>query len=195
MPLISTLSNASASGYRIFAAGEINSYESIATATGTGSSGTISFTSIPSTYKHLQIRVLSRSSESATYGALYVRLGNGSIDTGNNYAWHRLYGDGASAIAGAGSTTNQMLVAMTATTLPGSQTSFGGTIIDVLDYANTSKNKTLRGLTGFDYNGSGYVGLQSGLGQSTSAVTNLDILTGGGNWLANSQFALYGIKG
>jgi hypothetical protein len=172
----------------------VGDYESIATASGTGSSGTISFTSIPSTYTHLQIRVNSRSTESATYGALYVRLGNSSIDTGSNYAWHRLYGDGSSATSGASSTTNQMLTAMTATTFPASQTSFGGSVIDILDYANTNKYKTCRGLTGFDYNGSGYVGLQSGLWQSTSAVTNINLITGSGFWTTTSSFALYGIK-
>jgi hypothetical protein len=172
----------------------IGDYQSIATASGTGASGTISFTSIPSTYTHLQIRVNSRSTETATYGALYVRLGNSTIDTGNNYAWHRLYGDGATAITGATATTSQMLTAMTATTFPASQTSFGGSVIDILDYANTSKYKTCRGLTGFDYNGSGYVGLQSGLWQSASAVTNIDLITGGGFWTTTSSFALYGIK-
>ena len=34
-----------------------SSYESIASATGTGSSGTITFSSIPSTYQSLQLRV------------------------------------------------------------------------------------------------------------------------------------------
>jgi len=33
------------------------SYESIASATGTGSSNTITLSSIPSTYKHLQLRI------------------------------------------------------------------------------------------------------------------------------------------
>ena len=67
-------------------------------------------------------------------------------------------------------------------------------IIDILDYANTSKYKTVRIALGSDRNGSGEVGLFSGLWQSTAAVTTIAINCGQ-NYTTTSQFALYGIKG
>ena len=66
-------------------------YDSIATATGTGSSGIINFTSIPSTYTHLQLRV---SALPSSVDQMVCRVGNGSIDTGSNYARHTLNGNG-----------------------------------------------------------------------------------------------------
>jgi len=57
------------------------SYESIASASGTGSSGTITFSSIPSTYTHLQIRGIGRNSYPSTQ--VNVRFNS---DTGSNYA-------------------------------------------------------------------------------------------------------------
>ena len=73
--------------------------------------------------------------------------------------------------------------------------SYGVNVIDILDYANTNKYKTLRVLTGIDVNGSGgYVQLSSGLWQSSSAITSIT-LTNSTNYTTATQFALYGIKG
>jgi hypothetical protein len=65
-------------------------YDSIATTTLSSPAASITFSSIPATYTHLQIRGIARSTAAA---------GNVSIaynsDTGSNYAGHDLYGDGA----------------------------------------------------------------------------------------------------
>jgi hypothetical protein len=72
---------------------------------------------------------------------------------------------------------------------------FGAGVIDILDYANTSKYKTIRTLSGWDKNGGGNVGLSSGLWLSTSAISSIVIGSQTGNLVTNTQFALYGIKG
>ena len=165
-----------------------SSYESIATITGTGSSGTISFTSIPSTYKHLQVRWMGKSTSTGTYTALTF---NG--DSGASYATHSVYGTGSNPAATEAYSNNSSMSGgfLTAST----DTGFGIAVLDILDYANTSKNKTLRGLTGRENNGSGIVALISGLWMSTSAVNRLDITVNAGSWSTTSSFALYGIKG
>jgi hypothetical protein len=175
------------------AGGSRNSYESIQTVTvGSGGQSSISFTAIPATYKHLQIRCISRESLGTSLGGMYIQLNS---DTGSNYAWHRLWGEGASASAGASTSTTAMLGGIIATT-SGTASVFSSAIIDVLDYANTNKNKTIRSLTGLDYNGSGYVGLHSGLWTNTAAITSIVINPDSGqNWQQYSSFALYGIKG
>lgn len=71
---------------------------------------------------------------------------------------------------------------------------FDVTILDILDYSNTSKNKTARSLRGCDNNGSGYVGLQSSLWINTSAISQLEIFVNGSTFNQFSTFALYGIK-
>jgi hypothetical protein len=70
---------------------------------------------------------------------------------------------------------------------------FGGIVIDILDYANTNKYKTMRTLSGYDANGSGNVGLFSGLWMNTAAVTSINLLTFYDQYATYSSFALYGI--
>jgi len=178
-------------------------FESIASATGTGSSGTITFSSIPSTYSHLQIRILSKVTATgvASYPAT-LRL-NGA--TGSIYAEHFLYGDGAAAGASAGNSPSTTSIALwkisasSKTSSPNMADIMGVTIIDIHDYASASKNKTVRYFTGVDTNSSvanaSYVTLGSGLYAATTAVSSIDIITDGGtNFTTSSTFALYGIK-
>ena len=166
------------------------SFESIATATGTGSSGTITFSSIVGTYKHLQVRWMGQvdGGTNGTYNT-YIQLNS---DSGNNYARHTLEGDGSSVTAsGADSVTAPQVGLATRN----SDTALGVSIIDIHDYSSSTKNKTIRVFNGADRNGSGAVQLQSGLWMSTSVVTNISIINFNGNFKTTSVFSLYGIKG
>jgi len=157
-------------------------FESISTATGTGSSGTITFSSIPSGYKHLQIRSIATSSSS--YGMIRF-----NSDSSSNYVSHFLYGDGSSASATG-------LTGLTSLYGPRADNStyFSVGIVDILDFDSSTKYKTIRVLTGQDANGSGLIMVNSGLWLSTSAITSITINTQSGNWATTAQFALYGIK-
>jgi hypothetical protein len=172
-----------------------SSYESIATATGTGSSGTITFNSIPNTYKHLQIRSLSRLS--ATKGYSIVKPNNDSSTA--NYTYHSLYGDGVGVTADGYSTG--VLGGSYSIYSTGASSNladnFGVAIVDIHDYASTTKYKTFRSFTGYDNNqaGNGIVFLISTLWLSTSAISSLTIDAQGGNFTTGTTFALYGIKG
>ncbi len=165
-------------------------YESIATVNvGAGLSTSIDFTSIPQTYKHLQIRALVRNNRAATGSNTYFRF-NG--DTGNSYALHVLTGNGASATAGAGTSSNVMLAQDPSANFTAN--CFAGQIYDILDYTNTNKNKTVRILNGYDGNGSGEVQFWSGLWMNTAAVTSIRLFPNSGSYVQYTQFALYGIK-
>lgn len=163
------------------------SYESISSASGTGSSGTITFSSIPSTYTHLQIRGIGRNSYPSTQ--VNVRFNS---DTGSNYANHMLYGEGN--LPYAAQNTNQAFFRFYGLSYS-SLTSgiMSAHVMDILDYSNTNKYKTARTLGGFDANGSGEQGLFSGLWMSTAAVTSIDLIAASGNWTTDTRFALYGI--
>ena len=162
-------------------------FESIASATGTGSSGTITFTSIPSTYTSLQIR--GNYSAATTSGVgLYVRVNS---DSSSNYTYHYLSGNGTAASAFGAITQNKVYA--TAGTV--STTTRGVVIGDIHNYNSTTQNKTIRFFAGEDANGSGTVNLASGLWLSTSAITSVTIVLEGDSFSTSTQFALYGIKG
>ena len=189
MPLITTRANASATGYGAFlAAAASTSFESIATVTVDSSSGAsnIEFTSIPSTYKHLQIRGIVRGTGSISYQILRF---NG--DTGSNYADHGINANGSSVTTFydvSNNTAGQQDVTATASI-------FTGIIIDILDYANTNKYKTLRTLSGYDTNGAGNLSFRSGLWMNSNAITSIKLEPNTNNYAQYSQLALYGIKG
>jgi hypothetical protein len=166
-----------------------NSYESIATVTvPSGGQSSISFNSIPSTYKHLQIRFIARG---LSGGAIYTQF-NG--DTATNYSAHNLNGDGATAAAQSQTSTNTPLIIRNGG-ISTTANIFTAGIVDILDYANTSKNKTLRSLSGQDLNGSGLIELASNAWYITSAITSITMTQNGTGFAQFSSFALYGIKG
>lgn len=168
-----------------------NSYESIASLSGTGSSGTISFTSIPSTFQHLQIRGIGSSSGTGGVEAPLVRFNN---DSASNYSAHRLYGDGGSAASDA--FTSQTWMRAGFVNDSSNADIMGALVIDILDYTSTNKNKTMRVLSGVDRNGSGFITLSSGLWFKTpEAINRIDLIVNGLNWTSDTRFALYGIKG
>jgi len=166
-----------------------SSYESIATVTvGAGGSSSISFTSIPSTYTHLQIKGIAR--DASSNGEIKIEFNSDTTTT--NYRKHVLYGDGSSAYASSSNNNTCSPIAYSGQTA----NAFEAIIIDILDYANTNKNTTIRTLFGKDLNGSGDVGLHSNLWVNTNAVSQIDLkVVGGSNFAQYSQFALYGIKG
>jgi hypothetical protein len=168
----------------------------IATVTvGSGGASSIEFSSIPQSYEHLQIRGLGRSTIADTNDFAIIKFNS---DSGANYTYHYLRGDGTSASAqGSGYGTSDYL--RSAGFISGANATaqvFGTTIIDILDYTNTNKLKTIRTLTGKDANSNnadGRVYLFSMLWGSTSAITTITLTTQA-NWAQYSSFALYGIK-
>ena len=168
------------------------SYESIATVTvGSGGAGSIDFTSIPSTFKHLQIRVVARGTTAAASQEQYITFNGTST---NYYSAHILYGTGSSAFSTVSTytTVNLMPRLIAASSTASTFTSY---ITDILDYQNTNKNKVIRSLGGFDANGSGEIDFQSGLWMNTAAISSINIRPSAGNFAEYSKFALYGIKG
>ena len=168
------------------------SYDSIATTTLSTATASVTFSSIPATYTHLQIRYIARSTR-VTSGSYLIFQAN--ADTGNNYANHGLYGTGATAGAYAVTTTNEALEGYV-TSSGDTASAFGACVCDILDYASTSKYKTFRGLTGADVNGTnGQLRYSSGVWMNTGAITSITIKDGNAaNLDTYSSFALYGVN-
>jgi hypothetical protein len=158
-------------------------FDSLQTAiVGSGGSSSISFTSIPTAYKHLQIR----ASVLTTAGGINIQYNS---DTGSNYTYHQVYGTGASALANSGISQTSGFIGYN-----NAAGSYPTSIVcDILDYTNTNKYTTHRSLAGTDVNGSGgSLTYFSGLWLNTAAITSVTFT---GTFAQNTKFALYGIKG
>lgn len=152
-------------------------YESIVSGTATTAAG-ITFSSIPQTYKHLQIRL----NWTVSGGQVRLRLNN------DNATFHRITANGTSATAQYFS-ANEIMA--TVADLEGSYP--GVAIIDVLDYASTTKTKTVRIFSGNNTAAAGQVGMYSQLYTSTAAITSIVLDTNGSG--VTGTTAIYGIKG
>lgn len=164
----------------------VGAYDALATVTvPSGGAASVTFAGIPTGYKHLQVKVAGLSP-----GWITMRCNN--ITSSGNYFGHELRGDGSSASSQSliGYDTSFMWMA-----LPASATYPTVSVIDVLDYGSTTKNKTVRALSGNDANGSGYVQLISNTFASTSAVSSIQMqIYGGGSFSQYSTFSLYGVR-
>lgn len=167
-------------------------FESIATVSvGSGGSSSIDFTSIPSTYAHLQIRGIVRSSLSASAAGFIMRVNS---DSASNYSAHNLGGDGSGTQANAYVNNTYMYPGPAMPAANATASTFGALVIDLLDYANTNKYKTMRALSGFDANGSGQIYFNSANWRNTNAISSISLLFTSSNCVQYSHFALYGIR-
>jgi hypothetical protein len=165
-------------------------YYSIATQTiGAGGASSVTFSSIPSTYTHLQIRGIGKSSYGVVAITPRLKLNNDATTT--DYKLHYLGGDGSSPTSGAES--NPPYTMIEAGSGGNYSQTFGATVIDILDYANGNKNKVIRNLAGYDDNGNGQVYFFSGVWLNTTTVNSITIYDTVGNFVQGSQFALYGV--
>jgi hypothetical protein len=183
MPLLTTQS---AKGYgwsAASAAAATNSYESIQTVTVTSAVSSIAFTSIPATYKNLQIRYSLTAAAPADTGLRF------NSDSGANYSNSLFRGTGSAAQIYPYSAINQAYVQYNI----GNNTSVA--VIDILDYTNTNKNTSIRSLAGFENVTTGELDFWGGGWYNTAAVTRIDLHCLTSTFSTNSTFALYGIKG
>jgi hypothetical protein len=174
-------------------------FESIATLNASSGTSFVTFTSIPQTYKHLQLRGIAKdiyvdgAGENTT---ITMRLNDNSTSI---YLGHYLYGQGASALAGGSSSANTSLDRLLSSTFGGSITNmYGAGIVDFPDYASTTKNKTMYSNTGGNINTSdskSNIWFSSGVFLSTDAITQIRIFAPVSGFALGTTFALYGIRG
>ena len=154
----------------------------------------VTFSDIPQSYEHLQIRAILKTNENSS-GATNIEMRFNS-DTAGNYTRHYLRGTGSGADSGGSASQSKLTVG---TAVQGSATlanMFGAMVVDILDYTNTNKYTTVRASSGQDTNGSGTAGiwLQSGVWLNTASITSISLFSSSSNINQYSHFALYGIK-
>tara|TARA_R110000868_G_scaffold400141_2_gene674352 strand:+ start:10655 stop:11227 length:573 start_codon:yes stop_codon:yes gene_type:complete len=166
-------------------------FDLLETTTLTTTASTVTFSglgSYASEYDHLQIRFVAKTNRSGSVDIVIMTL-NG--DTGSNYSWHSLGGNGSAVESTAGSSQVKInTVGVTAASATSG--AMGAGVLDILDFANTSKNTTVRGLGG---EGLYDVRLISGAWYNTAAVTSITLDQNiGTTFNSTSRFSLYGIK-
>lgn len=183
MPILGTLASQ-------FSGKSFSAFESIATVSvGSNGQATISFTSIPQTFSHLQIRSVARNNSTWMRSILYFN----NDTTLSNYSTHGIQATGSGTPTSFYSANQSKAGGANQTQGAGGP---GVSIIDILDYKDTNKYKVVRALFGFDANGSGQLQTASILWRDTSAIDKIDILDeSSNNFTQYSHFALYGIKG
>ena len=147
----------------------------------------VTFSGIDQTYRHLQLRITARDTSAGTSnGPLYMTF-NG--DSAGNYSVHRLSGNG-SAVASSSSTSSSSMWVGDSIASGSTAGVYGAAIVDILDYSQTTKYKTIRNLSGVT--GTNIVDLTSGSWRNTAAVTSLTISAALATTAVGSRFSLYG---
>jgi hypothetical protein len=185
MPIVGSFAGASARAYGLGAGSVlIPAYQSIQTSTVTGSSAaSITFSSIPSTFKHLEVRFSGLATSACDTAVQF----NGAA---TNYNYHYLQTNGVSVYSGYSGAATELycgsIVASPAVAIG---------VISILDYADTNKFKTVRSLSNADNNGGGYATFVSGLWRDTASISSIKFNFTGQNMLVNTTVSLYGILG
>jgi hypothetical protein len=163
--------------------------EWISTTYGTGSSASIDLTSIPQTYKHLQLRMQMFADNNA------AKMTFNNVTT-STYASHRLHNSSSTALT-SDNEPSQAQIWMRYTVGTSDPYVVPTVVCDILDYTSTTKNKTARWLAGRTDTASGthYVLLGSGFLQSTNAITSIKLDSAVGSFRTNTRISLYGVKG
>ena len=182
-PITELIGGAKAYGWGSFAAA--GDFESIATGTvGAGStSSVITFSSIPSTYTHLQLR-------------MFVRARFNSDSGSTNYDFHRMNADGSNVGTDARINFSAIYISSRGYGIPATTSIGSAVVVDILDYTNTNKNKVTRTLSAQELNTSlSDIELTSGSWKNTNAISRIDLSMESGSLAQYTHIALYGIKG
>jgi hypothetical protein len=174
-------------------------YVLISTTILTSTQGSVSFdvSTLASTYRHLQLRAVSKTNENVVISGLRMRLGSPTIDSGSNYAAQQLFGNN-SAVTTTGNPNESWMFAGTSAGANAAGSAFHAGIIDIVDAFSSTKFTAIKALYGNPEStaANSLIGLNSGIWRNTATVQNIQLLcTGGASFVSGSRFSLYGLRG
>lgn len=168
-------------------------YELISTILVTSNTASVTFSNLGTAaagYKHLQIRGVAHSAGTASDN-IDLRF-NG--DAGNNYAYHAIWGNGSS-VGSENSTSRSNAASVIGSRSSSDTNAFDAAVIDILDFASSTKTKTLRSLRGSTGATGNTLYLVSDGWFSTAPVTSITLSGRAASIGTGSRFSLYGIRG
>ena len=174
-------------------------YEVITKGTFDGTGTAVDFTSIPATYKHLEISCTTNTNQAGSYRGAWMMTLNG--DTGSNYGYL-----GVSQGNGFGSPTYSSNEASTAPVTMGygpaiaAGSGSGGDMVGswnlwFWNYANTTFHKPYYASSGYASGGAWVMMEMGGIWRNTTAINQIKLEvynTGSDKWLAGCQYILAG---
>jgi hypothetical protein len=158
-------------------------YEPIATTTLGSAAATVTFSTISGVYTDLIL--ITNSATGVNDIDMYIQVNS---DTGSNYSWTRITGNGSAGSSSRGSSSS---LGYRVGNMSGSNVGQNNAVIQFQNYSNTTTYKTILSRSN---NASLLVEAYVGLWRSTSAITSMDIKTQSGTFSTGSTFTLYGIK-
>lgn len=158
-------------------------YEPIATTTLGSAQSSVTFSSISGSFTDLVIAGAVGSTSTTLDRNMRIQFNS---DTNSNYSDTDVYGEGSTAGSFRRSNQNQMII-NEAIARSGN---FSTYIINVMNYSNSTTNKTVLGRGG----NTNLVAASVGLWRNTAAITSITLLISGDNFASGSTFTLYGIK-
>jgi hypothetical protein len=159
-------------------------YTPLATVTLGASASSVTFSSIPATYRDLIIVDSSRSARVSTVDFLLFRV-NG--DTGSNYSRVAMYN-----VSNTPTSVAQTLTVFTADTRTAANSTantFGIGVSQIMDYSATDKHKTVLIRT----SAPNFTYASANRWANTAAITSINLFMENGNIAAGSTFSLYGV--
>ena len=161
-----------------------STYTPIATTTLGSAASSYTFTGISGSYTDI---ILVSAFGTDFPCSINLAMGNGSIDTGSNFSWTYLRGDGSTASSSRGSNDTRIFSGETNTS--DLQTNI---VIHFQNYSNTTTNKT--SISRFNHSTKA-AQATVGLWRNTSAINQIRLTAAGGaNFITGSTFTLYGIQ-
>jgi hypothetical protein len=158
-----------------------------------GAVTSITISGIPSTYNHLRLYVMARTS-SVTADNMVLRVGNGSVDSGLNYQRTRFNIDNTTIAAFSETSGSSMSIVLLGTS--GGGNLYSTTIIDLPFYTSSffknahithkSAASTAIGDQSLFYGG--------GTWRNTAVITHIGLVTLTSNFASDCQYILYGIR-
>ena len=165
--------------------------EAIATQYLEADAASVTFSGIPATYEHLQVRF---SAAANTTGIITASLLFNADTTASNYYIHSMRGF-ASSTNGLATTGGAPTMFAFSSAIPAA--SYNTAVVDILDDANSNKNTTTAGVRGaatdVDTYGD-YVEFVSGLWTSTVVVSSVVFQANTGRFVRGSEFTLDGLN-
>ena len=163
-----------------------NTFELITSYSATGSVSSIGFTSIPSTYTDLVVKISARQGAENAFDLTF----NGNT---SSYATIKIQGSGSTAASGGGGTTAAIrLIGVD----PSGATAntFGNAEIYIPNYASSNYKSISYDGVNEDNATEAYMNLAAGLWSNTTAINQITITPRAGSIVQYSTAYLYGIK-
>jgi hypothetical protein len=175
---------------------QTGSFEPIATTTvASGGTPYVEFTTIPQTYKILEIRMVCRSTSSGAGPASTAISLNGDTTTTNYFYGKQESLNTTSFTATQANSNNPALLNQNGL----NSGMFTTQIYNIYEYSDSTKNKTISYYYGYDQGADTILDSRTGFGsivwKNTPAINTIRLTPSSGSWAQNTQVTLYGIKG